>query len=87
MLPLPDVERIACHANASTFTMGVALSSCSLPQTRRPSFSLPAGQNEIGMGIHGAPGLRRGPLRPGGCGDGREHGCAAGAGRRLLHLA
>ena len=64
MLPLDEVERIARHANARTFTMGVALSSCSLPQTRRPSFDLPVGEMEIGMGIHGEPGVRRGPLRP-----------------------
>ena len=64
MLPLDEVERIARHANARTYTMGVALSSCSLPQTRRPSFDLPLGEMEIGMGIHGEPGVRRGPLRP-----------------------
>ena len=64
MLPLDEVERIARHANAHTYTMGVALSSCSLPQTRRPSFDLPVGEMEIGMGIHGEPGVRRGPLRP-----------------------
>jgi phosphoenolpyruvate---glycerone phosphotransferase subunit DhaK len=63
MLPLDEVERVARHANARTFTMGVALSSCSLPQTRRPSFDLPAGEMEIGMGIHGEPGVRRGTLR------------------------
>jgi dihydroxyacetone kinase-like protein len=64
MLPLDQVERIAAHANARTFTMGVALSACSLPQTRRLNFDLPAGEMEIGMGIHGEPGVRRGPLRP-----------------------
>ena len=64
MQPLDAVERIARHANARTFTMGVALSSCSLPQTRRPSFDLPVSEMEIGMGIHGEPGVRRGPLRP-----------------------
>ncbi len=64
MLPLDEVERIAWHANARTFTMGVALSACSLPQTRRVNFDLPAGEMEIGMGIHGEPGVRRGPLRP-----------------------
>ena len=64
MLPLDQVERIAAHANARTHTMGVALSACSLPQTRRPNFDLPAGEMEIGMGIHGEPGVRRGPLRP-----------------------
>jgi len=63
MMPLDEVERIARHANDATFTMGVALSSCSLPQTRRPNFHLPAGEMEIGMGIHGEPGVRRGPLR------------------------
>lgn len=64
MLSLDQVERIAAHANTRTFTMGVALSSCSLPQIRRPSFDLPVGEMEIGMGIHGEPGVRRGPLRP-----------------------
>lgn len=64
MWSLDQVEDIARHANARTFTMGVALSSCSLPQTRRPSFELPLGEMEIGMGIHGEPGVRRGPLRP-----------------------
>lgn len=64
MLPLDEVERIARHANARTYTMGVALSACSLPQTRRPNFELPAGEMEIGMGIHGEPGVRRGALKP-----------------------
>ncbi|MCV2865088.1 dihydroxyacetone kinase subunit DhaK [Defluviimonas sp. WL0075] len=63
-LPLDEVERIARHANARTYTMGVALSACSLPQTRRPNFDLPAGEMEIGMGIHGEPGIRREALRP-----------------------
>lgn len=62
-LSLDEVERIARHANSRTFTMGVALSGCSLPQTRRPNFQLPAGEMEIGMGIHGEPGVRRGPLQ------------------------
>ncbi|MDB5660179.1 MAG: dhaK [Cypionkella sp.] len=64
MLPLDEVARIAAHANARTYTMGVALSACSLPQTRRLNFDLPAGEMEIGMGIHGEPGIRRGPLKP-----------------------
>lgn len=63
MMSLDEVERVARHANARTYTMGVALSACSLPQTRRPNFDLPAGEMEIGMGIHGEPGVRRGPLR------------------------
>lgn len=63
MLSLDEVERIARHANDRTYTMGVALSACSLPQTRKLNFDLPAGEMEIGMGIHGEPGIRRGPLK------------------------
>ncbi len=63
MASLEEVERVARHANARTYTMGVALSACSLPETRRLNFDLPAGEMEIGMGIHGEPGVRRGPLR------------------------
>lgn len=63
MMSLDEVERVARHANARTYTMGVALSACSLPQTRKPNFDLPQGEMEIGMGIHGEPGVRRGPLQ------------------------
>ena len=64
MLPLDEVERIARHANARTFTVGVALAPCSLPATRRNNFEIAAGEMEIGMGIHGEPGVRRGSLEP-----------------------
>ncbi|WP_179296354.1 MULTISPECIES: dihydroxyacetone kinase subunit DhaK [unclassified Mesorhizobium] len=62
MLSLDEVERIARKANDHTFTMGVALSPCSLPQTRRPNFEIGADEMEIGMGIHGEPGIARGKL-------------------------
>jgi dihydroxyacetone kinase-like protein len=42
----------------------VALAPCSLPQTRRPNFELGADEMEIGMGIHGEPGVARGKLQP-----------------------
>lgn len=63
LAPLAEVVRIARHANARTYTLGVALSPCSLPQTRRHNFEIAAGEMEIGMGIHGEPGMRREPLR------------------------
>ncbi|MDM9623191.1 dihydroxyacetone kinase subunit DhaK [Rhizobium sp. S96] len=63
MYPLDEVERAARHANARTYTMGVALSPCSLPQTLRPNFTIGEEEMEIGMGIHGEPGVARGPLR------------------------
>lgn len=44
--------------------MGVALSPCVVPAAGEPTFTLPAGEMEIGMGIHGEPGVRRGPLEP-----------------------
>jgi dihydroxyacetone kinase-like protein len=64
MMPLDEVERVARHANARTYTLGVALAPCSLPQTRRANFEIGAGEMEIGMGIHGEPGMRREALRP-----------------------
>ncbi len=42
--------------------MGVALSACTIPAAGTPTFDVPAGEMEIGMGIHGEPGVRRGPL-------------------------
>ena len=59
-----EVERAARHANARTYTMGVALSPCSLPQTLKPNFQIGEEEMEIGMGIHGEPGVARGPLKP-----------------------
>jgi dihydroxyacetone kinase-like protein len=64
MMSLDEVERVARHANARTFTLGVALAPCSLPQTRRANFEIAVGEMEIGMGIHGEPGMRREALRP-----------------------
>ncbi len=40
-------------------TMGVALGPCTIPEVGRPSFDLPEGTMELGMGIHGEPGVRR----------------------------
>ena len=62
LLDVDECERLARKANDHTFTMGVGLSPCSLPQTRRPNFSLGEEEMEIGLGIHGEPGVRRGPL-------------------------
>jgi dihydroxyacetone kinase-like protein len=63
MLPLDECERVARKANERTFTIGVALSPCSLPQTLRHNFEIGPDEMEIGMGIHGEPGVAREPLR------------------------
>lgn len=59
---LDEVTRIAARANAATHSMGVALYACEVPGAGRPTFELPDDMIEIGMGIHGEPGIRRGPL-------------------------
>ncbi|MCR9134542.1 MAG: dihydroxyacetone kinase subunit DhaL [Alphaproteobacteria bacterium] len=56
-----EVVTAATHANDATRTMGVALSACILPQAGRANFELPSGEMEIGMGIHGEPGIERIP--------------------------
>jgi dihydroxyacetone kinase-like protein len=59
---LDEVVSVTERAAAGTRTMGVALSPCTIPAAGVPTFELPPGQMEIGMGIHGEPGVRRGPL-------------------------
>jgi dihydroxyacetone kinase len=61
---LTDVHRAASHAADVVRSMGVALSACTVPAAGRPTFDVPEGEMEIGMGIHGEPGVRRGPLEP-----------------------
>lgn len=51
-------ERVA-HAGRS---MGAALTSCTVPAVGRPSFDLPEGEMELGVGIHGEPGRKRVPV-------------------------
>lgn len=59
---LDEVARLAQRAVDATGTMGVGLSPTVLPTTGKESFSLEEGQMEIGIGIHGEPGRRTGPI-------------------------
>lgn len=61
-MDLDDVKRIAEKAGANVRTMGVALSPVIVPEVGKPSFTIGDGEMEIGMGIHGEPGIRRGKL-------------------------
>lgn len=61
-LPLDEVERIARQANAALGSMGVALSGAELPGAAKPIFESPPGQMEVGLGVHGEPGVRQQPL-------------------------
>src|SRR3954454_20963694 len=59
---LADVAEVARKVNSNGRSMGVALTSCTVPAAGQPTFDLPAGQIEVGIGIHGEPGRRRVPL-------------------------
>ena len=62
LVPLGEVRRIAEKAVANTATFGVALSSCQLPGADRTVFQMGADDMEIGMGIHGEPGVKSGKM-------------------------
>jgi dihydroxyacetone kinase-like protein len=57
--PLERVESLARQVNESARSFGVALSACSTPAKGSPTFDLPAGELELGIGIHGEPGRER----------------------------
>lgn len=61
---LLDVAAEARAAATAVGTMGVALSPCTVPAAGKPGFTLGDGEIELGLGIHGEPGVRRGPLEP-----------------------
>lgn len=62
-----DLDQVAAVAEdvvEHTATMGIGLSPTILPTTGALSFDLPDGEMEIGIGIHGEPGIHRGALEP-----------------------
>ncbi|MGL6210294.1 MAG: dihydroxyacetone kinase subunit DhaK [Paracoccaceae bacterium] len=61
---LDEVTRIAQKAADACRSIGAALSSCTVPQAGKPTFHIGEDEMEMGMGIHGEPGVWRGPLRP-----------------------
>ena len=60
--PLAEVKAIAEKVSSQGRSMGVALTSCTVPAVGKPSFDLPEGEMEVGVGIHGEPGRKRVPL-------------------------
>jgi dihydroxyacetone kinase-like protein len=60
---LEAVTTIAQKAADSCRSIGVALSSCTVPQAGKPTFEIADDEIEMGMGIHGEPGIWRGKLR------------------------
>ncbi|HEY5895289.1 MAG TPA: dihydroxyacetone kinase subunit DhaK [Chthoniobacterales bacterium] len=61
---LAEVAEICKKVNANGRSMGVALTSCTVPHVGKPSFDLPEDEIEVGIGIHGEPGRRRDKFVP-----------------------
>jgi dihydroxyacetone kinase-like protein len=61
---LDQVADVARKVNANGRSMGVALTSCTVPSAGKPTFELGETEMELGVGIHGEPGRERLPLAP-----------------------
>ncbi|WP_432573650.1 dihydroxyacetone kinase subunit DhaK [Kineococcus sp. SYSU DK005] len=61
-LALAELAALGREVVARSRSFGVALSPCTTPGSDRPGFDLPAGEMELGIGIHGEPGRERVPL-------------------------
>jgi len=57
MMNLDEVTAVAEKTVANTRSMGIALSPCIVPDVGRPTFSIKEDEVEVGMGIHGEPGI------------------------------
>ncbi|WP_327740011.1 dihydroxyacetone kinase subunit DhaK [Streptomyces nojiriensis] len=60
--PLERVAALARRVDESSRSFGVALSACTTPAKGSPTFDLPDGELELGIGIHGEPGRERRPM-------------------------
>jgi len=60
--PLKEVADVAREVNANGRSMGIALTSCTVPANGKPTFELGETEMEVGVGIHGEPGRSRRPL-------------------------
>jgi dihydroxyacetone kinase-like protein len=58
-LGLAELQELGRQVNARTRSMGIALTSCTVPAAGKPTFELDADEMEVGVGIHGEPGRRR----------------------------
>jgi dihydroxyacetone kinase-like protein len=61
---LEALQALGREVNGRTRSMGVALTSCTVPAAGTPTFTLGESEMEMGVGIHGEPGRRRVPLAP-----------------------
>ena len=60
---LAELTHVTQEALGRIRSIGVAITPCTVPGAGKPTFALPENQMEIGMGIHGEAGIRRGPRK------------------------
>jgi dihydroxyacetone kinase-like protein len=60
---LAELKALGDRVNTATRSMGIALTSCTVPAAGKPTFDLGEDEMEVGVGIHGEPGRRRVKLR------------------------
>ncbi len=63
MADLDEVKALTDRVINETCTIGVALSPCTIPAAGKPTFTIAEDEMELGMGIHGEPGLERTKLK------------------------
>ena len=63
---LAALKTLGDRVNAATRSIGIALTSCTVPAASRPTFDIAEDEMEVGVGIHGEPGRKRVKLRPAG---------------------
>jgi dihydroxyacetone kinase-like protein len=61
---LATLKALGDRVNGATRSMGVALTSCTVPAAGKPTFTLAETEIEMGVGIHGEPGRRRVKMMP-----------------------
>jgi dihydroxyacetone kinase-like protein len=61
---LAALKLLGDRVNAATRSIGIALTSCTVPAAGKPTFDIAEDEMEVGVGIHGEPGRRRVKLRP-----------------------
>ena len=61
---LAAVAEVSRKVIGNARSMGMALTSCTVPAAGRPTFDLPDDEMEVGIGVHGEPGRRRLPVAP-----------------------
>ena len=99
-MALAELKALGDRVNGATRSMGVALTSCTVPAAGKPTFEIGDDEMEFGVGIHGEPGRRRDTLKSadaiaeeicaaivGDLGDARERHGAAVRQRLRRHAA